>query len=220
MTRHRTLASEDYLKQIYELSLDHALVKTSRLAEALEVSPAAVTEMVKRLDGQHLVEYRPYRGVNLTTRGRREALRVLRRHRLWEVFLFKVIRIPWPQVHDYACRLEHCTDDGLANALDEYLGGPAFDPHGDPIPRADGTVEEIDRLRLVALEPGTRARVAQCANENPRLLDYLKSLGVVPGVEIEVVEQAPFNGPLTLRVGDETAVIGLDAARTLIVQPL
>jgi DtxR family Mn-dependent transcriptional regulator len=210
--------TENYLKQIYELSLDNSPVKTSQIAASMGVSPAAVTEMIKRLESQKMVDYRPYHGVKLTGRGRRRALDVLRRHRLWETFLFKVLGLPWAQVHDHACRLEHGTDDQLAEALDEHLGRPRFDPHGDPIPGPDGEVEEVDRLRLSALEPGTRATIAQCTNENPRLLAYLNSLELTPGVRIELLERAPFNGPLTLQVGSSQKIVGTEVARTLLVQ--
>ena len=210
---------EDYLKEIYELSLDHSPVKTSQIAAALKVSPAAVTEMLKRLEAQRFVAYKPYRGATLTSLGTERALAVLRRHRLWEVFLFKILGIPWSQVHRHACRLEHGTDEQLADALDELLDHPRVDPHGDPIPAADGTMEEIDRTRLSSLDSGAKATVVQCANENPKLLNYLKSLGLVPGTRVELIDKAPFNGPLTLRIDQRsTAVLGVEAARTLIVQ--
>ena len=215
---HGNSSTEDYLKQLYELALDHSPVKTSLLAEALEVSPAAVTEMLKRLQRQGLVNYRPYHGASLSARGRKAALAVLRRHRLWEVFLFRVLEVPWTQIHDHACRLEHGTDDQLADALDEFLQHPRLDPHGDPIPRPDGTVDEIDRLRLSAVEPGSRATIAQCSNENPRLLAYLTSMDLTPGQEVEVLERAPFNGPLTLDVGGSRQVVGLEVAGTLMVR--
>ncbi len=211
-------ATENYLKQIYELALDQSPVKTSLIAGELQISPAAVTEMVKRLSDQRLVDYRPYRGVTLTRAGTREALRVIRRHRLWETFLFRVLDIPWSQVHDHACKLEHATDDGLADALDEHLGRPTFDPHGDPIPDREGAVKELDRLRLTDLEPGQSASISQCSNEDPRLLAYLSSLGLVPGAAVAMLEAAPFDGPLTLDVEGEQRIIGREAASTLIVQ--
>lgn len=212
--------SENYLKQIYRLALDSSPVKTSRLAEALELSPAAVTEMVKRLDEQAMVDYRPYRGVSLTDKGRKRALIVLRRHRLWELFLTRVLKMPWGLVHDHAERLEHATNDELANFLDDYLGNPDADPHGHPIPRADGTVDEVERTRLTAVPVGATVEVVQCTNEDGALLDYLKSLGLVPGASVHVRGQAPFNGPLTLEVAGQAQVVGADAARTLLVKML
>ncbi|MCC6750941.1 MAG: metal-dependent transcriptional regulator [Deltaproteobacteria bacterium] len=210
--------SENYLKCIYQLSLDSSPVKTSRLAEALDLSPAAVTEMLKRLEEQKHVTYRPYRGVALTRRGRERALLVLRRHRLWEVFLYRVLGMPWPEVHEHAERLEHATDDLLANFLDEYLGRPSMDPHGHPIPGRDASIAEVERLRLTSLPAGSRASVVQCSNEDPALLAYLKGLGLVPGARLAVVAHAPFAGPLTLEVEGRSCVLGLEAARTLIVQ--
>jgi DtxR family Mn-dependent transcriptional regulator len=210
--------TENYLKHIYHLSLDSSPVKTSRLAAALKLSPAAVTEMVKRLDEQGLVDYRPYRGVSLTETGRKNALIVLRRHRLWEVFLHRVLNMPWGKVHEHAERLEHATNHELANFLDDYLGNPSFDPHGHPIPNADGSVEEVERLRLTAIPSQTSAEVVQCTNENAALLDYLNSLGLVPGARVVVQEQAPFNGPLTVAINGNTQLVGAEAARTLLVR--
>lgn len=218
MSDQQSSATEDYLKQIYELSLDESPVKTSRLADAMTVSAAAVTEMLKRLDEKELVRYRPYRGVELTPAGRRRALVVVRRHRLWEVFLHRTLGLPWAQVHDYACRLEHGTDDLLAEALDRFLGRPGVDPHGDPIPDAEGSVAEIARLRLDGLAEGEEAVVAQCTDEDPRLLDYLKGLGLVPGARVRLREIAPFDGPLTVEVAGQPRALGLTAARTILVR--
>jgi DtxR family Mn-dependent transcriptional regulator len=218
MTDQRSTASEDYLKQIYELALDESPVKTSRLAEALAVSAAAVTEMLKRLGERDLVTYTPYRGVELTAHGRRRALGIVRRHRLWEVFLHRTLGLPWAQVHDHACRLEHGTDDRLAEALDRFLGRPAVDPHGDPIPDAAGAVAEVARLRLDALEAGDEALVVQCTDEDPRLLDHLTGLGLVPGAHLRVRAVAPFDGPLTLDVDGVERAIGRTVARTLLVR--
>ncbi|MHC4816092.1 MAG: metal-dependent transcriptional regulator [Planctomycetota bacterium] len=210
--------TEHYLKQIYHLSLDRVPVKTTELANALGLSPAAVTEMLKRLDEQKLVAYRPYHGVSLTKRGRKRALLVLRRHRLWEMFLYQVLSVPWPKIHRHAERLEHATDDELANFLDKYLGNPSFDPHGHPIPGSDGSVDEVDRIRLTSLNVGDEAVISQCVNDNNHeLLGYLKNLGLVPGARLKVGERAPFNGPLTLTVNGQTAVVGIEAARTLLV---
>lgn len=210
--------TENYLKHIYRLSLDHSPVKTSHLAQALELSPAAVTEMLKRLDQHGLVDYTRYQGVALSASGRKRALLVLRRHRLWEVFLTRVLGLEWDQVHDHAERLEHATDDELANHLDDYLGNPEFDPHGHPVPTREGTVEEVDRLRLTSLRPGSVAKIVQCTNENAQLLDYFNEQGLVPGISVRLRSQAPFNGPLTLEVDGERRTVGVEAARTLLVK--
>lgn len=219
--------TENYLKHIYHLSLDGGPVKTSQLAAAMELSPAAVTEMIKRLDDQSLVDYEPYHGVSLTEEGQRRALIVLRRHRLWEVFLHEVLHVPWAEVHGHAERLEHATDDVLAKYLDDFLGSPAFDPHGHPIPNHRGEVDEVARLRLTSVKPGAQVEVVQCSNEDPDLLDYLKSLGLVPGTCLCMHGQAPFNGPLTLELAANdsgatpmTCVIGAEAATTLLVRVL
>ena len=212
-------ATENYLKQIYHLSLEAAPVKTSRLAQALHLSPGSVTEMLKRLEEQKLVAYRPYRGVSLTRRGRKRALLVVRRHRLWEVFLHRVLQMPWSEIHQHAERLEHATDDHLAQRLDEFLGHPPLDPHGHPIPGPDGTIAEGRRLRLTSLPVGTRVAIAQCtADANPSLLDYLNQLGLVPGVRLTIGPRAPLEGPLTVEVEGQPRHIGFEAARTLLVE--
>lgn len=208
---------ENYLKEIYRLSLDESPVRTSTLAEALALSSAAVSEMLKRLDDQKLVAYQAYRGVSLTRKGRRRALMVIRRHRLWEVFLYRVLNLPWPMVHEHAERLEHATDDRLAEFLDDYLGNPQFDPHGHPIPTADGTIVEVERLRLTSIPPGTVVSIVQCSNEHEQLLDYLKRVGMVPGRSVRVIAQAPFNGPLTLEIEGAECHVGVEAARTVFV---
>jgi len=211
--------AEDYLKHIYELERDSTPVKPSHLAEAMQVSPAAVTEMLKRLGGQQLVHYRPYRGVTLTTHGRRQALLVVRRHRLWETFLFRTLGIPYGQLHDYACRLEHGTDEHLAAALADLLGDPRFDPHGEPIPSADGTLAELTPLRLDSLEPGAECEVVELTRQDPRLRSYLGTLGLSPGSTLRVLEVAPFEGPLTLQVDNERRVLGRQVAHTIVVRP-
>ncbi|MCA9671514.1 MAG: metal-dependent transcriptional regulator [Myxococcales bacterium] len=212
-------AAENYLKQIYTLSLDHEQVKTSRLATALGLSPAAVTEMLKRLDEQKLVRYRPYRGVTLTAQGRKRALRIVRRHRLWEVFLYRVLAVPWAELHEHAERLEHATSDKLANYLDDYLGNPTVDPHGHPIPTREGSVTESKRVRLSTLDAGSTAVITQCTgDENDELMRYLKSVGLVPGARVQVGERAPFGGPIALQVEGTERMVGAEAARTVLVR--
>jgi DtxR family Mn-dependent transcriptional regulator len=221
MARKRTDPTpswDDYLKQIYELALDQTPVKTSQIATALKVSPAAVTEMLKRLESEKFVVHRLYRGVTLTAAGRRRALTVLRRHRLWEVFLHQHLGLPWSGIHAHACRLEHATDDQLTEALDQFLGHPLLDPHGDPIPSPDGSVEEIKRVRLTSLDPGRSAVIARCTDQNPELLAYLKSMDLIPDSTVTVLEKAPYSGTLTVEVRGKERVIGVEAARSLIVR--
>jgi DtxR family Mn-dependent transcriptional regulator len=221
MARKRTDPTpswDDYLKQIYELALDQTPVKTCQIAGVIKVSPAAVTEMLKRLESEKLVAHRPYRGVTLTAAGRRRALTVLRRHRLWEVFLHQHLGLSWSEVHAHACRLEHATDDMLAEALDRFLGRPPLDPHGGPIPGPDGSVEEIARVRLTSLQPGDSAVIARCTDQNPELLAYLSSIGLVPDTTVKVLEKTPYSGTLTVEVSGRERVVGVEAARSLIVR--
>ncbi len=215
--RRASPTAEDYLKQIHALSEEPAAgpVKTTALAEALGVSPAAVTEMVKRLAGMGLVDYERYRGASLSETGRRAALGVLRRHRLWETFLYQKLHLPWAKLHDAACRLEHATDDAVADALADFLGSPSVDPHGHPIPLAEGRPAPLDASRLDTLAPGQAARVQERRGSDPLLLAHLDSLGLRPGVSVRLLSQHPFGGPLELEVAGAQRWIGRAAAATV-----
>lgn len=218
MTAWSTEAEENYLKLIYELALDETPVRTSQLAEGLDLSMSTVSEMLKRLSQRKLIRRQPYHGVVLTPTGCKRALKIIRRHRLWETFLYRVLGVPWSRIHHHACRLEHGTDDELEEALDQHLGAPTFDPHGDPIPSPGGKITELHRLRLDEVEDGEAAEIHQCTNENPKLLSYLASLGLQPGVEVRVLSHAPFEGPLTVSIGGKEHALGLSVAKTLLVK--
>ena len=218
MAESSSIVTENYLKHIYALALDQQTVKTSALAKVLALSPAAVTEMLKRLDEQKLVSYRPYQGVSLTELGRKRALAVVRRHRLWEVFLTRELGLSWDQVHVHAERLEHATDAQLASLLDDYLGNPSVDPHGHPIPTADGDVDEIERLRLTDLRDGDSAQVVLCENEDSELLGYLQRVGLIPQVCFRLIDRAPLNGPLNVEIDGTVRLVGAEAATTLLVR--
>ena len=212
-------ATENYLREISELGLRTSPVKTSRLASGLGVSPAAVTEMVKRLEGQGLVVYRRYQGVTLTETGTRPALAVLRRHRLWEILLYDVLRMPWSEVHEHAHRLEHATDERLEHALDEFLGHPRVGPHGGPIPDANGAVAAEHGIRLTEAAPGREYTILRCVDEAAELLNYLGSLRLVPGARVTLRSATPYGGSLTLEVDGQPVQVGREAARTLRVHP-
>ncbi|MCB9555712.1 MAG: metal-dependent transcriptional regulator [Deltaproteobacteria bacterium] len=211
---------ENYLKEIYRLAQTDVPVKTSRLADALGLSAASVSEMVRRLDEQSLVRYQRYRGVTLTAKGQRRALLVLRRHRLWELFLHDVLGLPRAELHKHAERLEHATDGDLARYIDRYLGSPDFDPHGHPIPRADGVIAARPTLPLSEQPEGVALRIAHCVDDSDvELVAHFEQLGLLPGAEVVMIRRAPASGPLTLLVNDEQeCVIGIEAARMLMVE--
>ncbi len=209
---------EDYLKAIYDLAGRDATASTNDVAERLGVSAASVTGMVRRLADQGLLEYERYRGVRLSEEGRLVALRTIRRHRLIETYLTEVLGYPWDRVHDEAERLEHAASDELVDRMAAALGHPTADPHGAPIPTSDGEVDERRHRTLAELEVGTAARMVRVSDENPGLLRYLAEIDLTPGVPVQVLARAPFDGPLTLRVGDAEPVVGPALAAQVLVE--
>jgi DtxR family Mn-dependent transcriptional regulator len=211
---------EDYLKAIYELERATGAAATNDIARRLDIAPPSASWMVRRLAGQGLLEYERYRGARLTESGQRAALRILRRHRVIETFLARVLRYPWDEVHQEAERLEHAASDQLIDRMAEALGEPTVDPHGAPIPTRDGTVVETVRESIADLAPGDRARVVGASDEDAGRLRYLAELGLVPGADIVVVDQAPFDGPITIRVGAARTErsLGLALSRGVLVE--
>ncbi len=194
-----TVAVQDYLKGIYALESAGERVTTSALAERMGVSAPSATAMAKRLAELGLVERAPYRGVALTDDGRRGALEVLRHHRLLERYLVDRLGLSLDQVHAEAELLEHALSEELEAKIDAELGFPTHDPHGDPIPDRELRVSTGHDRTLVDLEPGERASVSRVPDGDPELLRYLTELGLVPGSAVELVSQAPFAGPVTVR---------------------
>ncbi len=194
-----TVAVQDYLKGIYALESAGERVTTSALAERMGVSAPSATAMAKRLAELGLVERAPYRGVALTDDGRRGALEVLRHHRLLERYLVDRLGLSLDQVHAEAELLEHALSEELEAKIDAELGFPTHDPHGDPIPDRELRVSTGHDRTLVDLEPGEHASVSRVPDGDPELLRYLTELGLVPGSAVELVSQAPFSGPVTVR---------------------
>jgi DtxR family Mn-dependent transcriptional regulator len=213
-------AVEDYLKALYQLAREGGPVSTSAIAERLGVAAGSVTGMLKRLADQGLVEHVRYHGARLTELGSEHAIRLIRRHRLLELFLVRVLGYTWDRVHDEAERLEHAASDRLIDRIAKLLGEPAEDPHGDPIPRAHGEFRETLFPQLDELDEGSVAVLRRFQDSDPDALRYLAQLGLVPGTEIEVTDRAPFNGPLTVKVGNRSHVLGRDLCRTIQVEPL
>ena len=206
---------EDYLKAIWTLQQAEAPVATSRIAGRLGLSAAAVTAMVKRLAEQKLLRHEPYYGVQLTASGELAALRVIRRHRVLELFLTEVLGYAWDRVHEEAERLEHAASDELIERLARFLGGPERDPHGSAIPTASGEVDRVEHPTLAEIRPGETASVLEVQVGEPEQLRYLGSLGLYPGAEVQVTERAPFEGPLTLRVDGEIRILAHPLAKRI-----
>lgn len=203
-----TQAVEDYLKAVFELQCDQGKVATTALAERMGVAPASATGMIKKLASLRLVHHNPYQGVVLTRAGEKIALEVLRHHRLLELYLAEALGYTWDQVHDEADRLEHVISEELEAKIFESLGRPTRDPHGEPIPTKDGKMPTVDHESLSELQPGATGVISQVSKSNPEMLRYLGERGLVPDAAVEVVEKAPFEGPLTVRTGDSSYVLG------------
>lgn len=205
-------AMQDYLKAIYKLQQTGGVVSTSALAEALRVAAPSATGMVKRLAGLRLVRHHPYRGVLLTKAGQKVALEVLRHHRLLELYLAEALGYSWDQVHDEAERLEHVISEEFEEKIFQALGRPTRDPHGEPIPGRDGTVAAGEHERLSDLPAGASGVIRQVSDGDAEMLRYLGARGLVPDAAVKILERAPFGGPITVRAGKASHVLGRDLA--------
>ncbi len=211
-----TASVEDYLKAIFRLSQDGGPVATSDIAEWLNFSAPSVSGMVKRLSELGLLEHIPYKGVELTAAGRRAALRTLRRHRIIETYLVEKLGYAWDSVHPEAERLEHAVSESLIERMALTLGNPAFDPHGDPIPQADGSMTEVETIPLSEVPLNSAVEVLRVMTSEPERLRYLAKLGLKPGSTLYVLDRQPFHGPTTVRVGYKDRILGHELAALLL----
>lgn len=209
-----------YLKAIHTLRGKEERVSVSEVADHMGVAVASASHMMKRLADLDFVEHTPYKGVGLTASGEREALLLIRRHRLIELFLTEVVDLPWDQVHEEAERLEHAISDQLLERIAEILGHPAVDPHGDPIPTEDGLLDEETLAVLTDMEVGQKVQVRRVTAQDPAMLQYLASVGLTPESTVVLLDKGPFEGPLTLLVNDTEQVVGWNVARKVKVSKL
>ena len=216
--RGLTAAVQDYAKAIYTLESRDGEASTTALATLLEVRPASVSGMLRKLSALGLVEHERYRGVRLTGRGRRVALEVIRHHRLVELFLVESLGMTWDEVHAEAEVLEHALSEELEELIAAKLGDPTVDPHGDPIPSRELKLAEIPAPTLEELEPGEAATFVRISDAEPEMLRFLGERGIVPGARLRLVERQPFDGPLFVRVGRNVHVLGATLARAMRVQ--
>lgn len=216
-----SLTVENYLKAILqiELATGQECVSAGQVAQALSVSPGTVTSMQKTLAEAQLADYRPYEGVRLTDAGRKVALRMVRRHRLIEQFLVQTLNLTWDQVHEEAENMEHAVSDFLVDRIDEYLGHPTHDPHGDPIPSPDGALRgsSIGRQPLSAFQTGL-VRLVRVTNQDPEFLRYLSETGLSLGLVVTVAKNSTEAGIVQLAIGDHLATISYTAAQHLWVE--
>jgi len=216
--RGRSRAVEDYLKAIHHLQGENAPVSTSALAQQLDRSPASVTNMVKSLAERGLVEHEPYRGVQLSEAGEREALRIIRRHRVIEAYLIERLGYSWDRVHAEAERLEHAASDELVERMAAALGHPELDPHGSPIPTAQGELTERRHPTLMEMRTGARVIVREVSDADDGRLRYLANLGLYPGTRVEVLEHEPFEGPIRVRIAGRERSLGRNLAEIVRVE--
>jgi DtxR family Mn-dependent transcriptional regulator len=215
MNESLTRSVEDYLKAIYQLSPEGRPASTSEIAHLLALSPPSVTGMVKRLSEHGLLEHVPYRGVQLTGEGRRAALRMVRRHRLIEAYLVEFLGYSWDTVHEEAERLEHAVSDTMVERMATALGNPEVDPHGDPIPSADGFVQELSCTPLTDIPVGETVEIHRVHESQPERLRYIASMGLKPGVWVTVTDRQPFDDLVTIEVGGQQHVIGRELGHVL-----
>ena len=213
-----SVAVQDYAKAIYTLETLDGTASTTALAERLNVRPASVSGMLRKLAALGLVVHEPYRGVELTERGRAVALEVIRHHRLLELFLVESLGMSWDEVHAEAERLEHVLSEQLEALIAAKLGNPTLDPHGDPIPSPELTIADDESRSLYSLEPGEQGTFVRVSDSNPEMLRFLAERGIAPGDQLEVVEKQPFDGPLFVRFGERTQVLGGALAKAMRVE--
>jgi DtxR family Mn-dependent transcriptional regulator len=213
-----TSTAEDYLKAVLKLEDMHEKASTSNVARRLAVADGTVTDMLRKLQSAGLLEYTPYHGATLTSRGRAIALKILRRHRLIELFLHRIMGYGWEQVHDEAERLEHAVSDLFVERIDVLMNYPSKDPHGEVIPDARGFRESEDYISLAEAEEG-RFTIRKVINASPELLTYLNQKSLVPGQSFTVLEKAPFQGPLKLQIRGKTSptYVGHEVANCIFV---
>ena len=214
---HNSSTEENYLKAIYKYSDESEMVSTNTLSRDIKTTPASVTDMLKKLSEKQLVNYIPYKGARLTNEGKKIALRIIRKHRLWEVFLVNTLHFSWDNVHDTAEQLEHINSPELIKKLDEFLGFPKFDPHGDPIPSEEGEFEERKTFTIEEMEANTSAIMAGVTLHNSEFLRYLDRIGLNIGSEVSIVEKIAFDKSVALRIGEKDVIINGETARNILV---
>jgi DtxR family Mn-dependent transcriptional regulator len=209
---------EDFVKTVYRLQQQHARVSTNQLSHELQISAPSVTDMARRMVAAGLVDYRKYRGVVLTEAGEALALRILRRHRLIELYLLNELGYSLGEVHREAEQLEHAVSDRFVEAVAGKLGDPHLDPHGDPIPAPDGSFVRRDLRPLTELPAGVPARVSQYTTDDEAMLEHIVGRGFALGAPVEVTARDPFEGPLTVQVDGHQRMIGAGVAGCILVE--
>lgn len=214
----RNISKEDYLSVIYKSSDSNGVIKANQIAEKLNISGAAVTDMLRKLSKEGYVDYKRYKGIRLTSSGEDYARSMVRRHRIWEVFLHQIVGLPWDKVHNEAENLEHSSSDELIERMEEMLDYPEFDPHGDPIPDRNGKMPKSNSgIPLSAVEPGNTVRVNRVPDFDSSFLQYISKIGIELNKEITVLDTLEFDHSLSIKVDKKETNISNKVAANIFV---
>ncbi len=209
---------ENYLKNIYKLSSNEGKVTTSSLSERLQISPASVSEMIKKLAEEGTLTHTPYKGVELTDEGKQLALRIIRKHRLWEMFLVEVLHFGWDEIDNEAERFEHIMSDKMEEKIDKALGHPLIDPHGDPIPTKEGMLNYVVSYPLIDAEEGRTVRVLRVSDSNSEMLHYVSSIGISLNKKIQVKQKMNFDHSMLVKINNKEVNISSTIASNIFVE--
>jgi DtxR family Mn-dependent transcriptional regulator len=213
-----SLAEENYLKAIYHLSEDGSKdVLTNALADSLSTKAASVTDMIKKLSAKSLISYKKYYGVNVTAKGKSQALQVIRKHRLWETFLVQKLDFTWDEVHEIAEQLEHIKSPRLIEKLDKFLDYPTVDPHGDPIPNGNGKIVIKPQIPLDQIEVGYKGTIVAVKDSDSEFLKYLEKIGAKPGKKIQVLSKEAYDESMEVIVDNQKVFISKEVSKNILV---
>lgn len=217
-----SIAEENYIKSIYKLEEEGPdSVTTNALAAELDTKPASVTDMAKKLKEKKLIDYEKYQGINLTAEGKKAALQIIRRHRLWECFLVEKLSFSWEEVHELAEELEHVRSEKLTNRLSEFLDNPTIDPHGDPIPDANGKLSKLRVQTSLHKARAKRLEVVAVSDRSTALLEFLNAKGVRLGTQLDVIERYEFDNSIELKIRNQPAfTISEQVSKSIMVKPI
>lgn len=211
-------SEEDYLKALYHLEMDFDSVSTNSIADYLDMKPSSVTEMLKKLAEKKFINYQKYKGTSLTKKGKLIALSIIRKHRLWETFLVDKLGFGWDQVHIIAEQLEHIKSEELIENLDNFLGNPKYDPHGDPIPNKDGEIEKMNQKLLVELKASQKGIITGVKKGTASLLNYLDKEKVKLGDSIKVIEILEFDGTYIVEINKRKLTFSEKICQNLLLE--
>ena len=215
-----SFTEENYLKAIYKLSeRESEKITTNSIAQMLETKAASVTDMIKKLSDKKLLKYEKYKGVTLTEKGRLIAVETVRKHRLWEVFLFEKLQFGWEEVHDIAEQLEHIHSELLTNKLDDFLDNPTHDPHGDPIPSKSGEIQKSNFVILSSLKPKQKSILSGVVDHSAPFLKHLEKTGLLLGKQLEILEINEYDGSVLVSINSAEGVyLSRDVAKNILVK--